>query len=199
MTSARWTPEQYQAYLDKGGKVPRFKELDTPATLTKKIKITLRPKKAKIDMLAELLLQLKITGIPAPTFTEYMFHGDRLWRSDLAWPRAMLLVEYEGGIFTGGAHTRGKHYESDCEKYNEAAILGYRVLRFTYDMVRTGLALSMIERALELAALNASTADQRGALLKVIKTRARRDGCVICHRRWNNHKENCPWPQLANE
>ncbi|KKM16662.1 hypothetical protein LCGC14_1683550, partial [marine sediment metagenome] len=32
--------------------------------------------------------------------------------------------------------------------YNEATLLGYRLLRFTYDMVRSGMALEQTERAL---------------------------------------------------
>jgi hypothetical protein len=57
----------------------------------------------------------------------------RRWRFDFAWPEQLVAVELEGGIWTGGAHTRGKHYQSDCEKYNAAALRGWRVLRYTTD------------------------------------------------------------------
>ncbi len=196
MAAARWTPEQYQAYLDKGGKVPHFKSLETPVTV---VKVTSRRKKKRVDMLAEFLLQLKIAGIPAPTSTEFIFHAERKWRADLAWPAAMLLVEYEGGIHTGGAHTRGKHFESDCEKYNEAALLGFSVLRFTYDMVRTGLALDQTERALERAKTTVHLERQRAKLFETIKEKNARSGCVLCQRHWSNHKDGCLWPQLVNE
>ena len=36
----------------------------------------------------------------------------------------------------------------DCEKYNEAALASWKVLRFTAAMVRNGEALGVIERAL---------------------------------------------------
>ena len=38
----------------------------------------------------------------------------------------------------------------DIEKYNEATLRGWRVLRVTGDMIRRGEALILIERALGL-------------------------------------------------
>ena len=57
------------------------------------------------------------------------------WRFDFAWPNEKVAVELEGGTWIRGAHTRGGHYRSDCEKYNFAQILGWKVLRFTGDML----------------------------------------------------------------
>ena len=42
-----------------------------------------------------------------------------------AFPDIKVAIECEGGIFSGGAHTRGKHYASDCEKYNAMTMLGW--------------------------------------------------------------------------
>jgi very-short-patch-repair endonuclease len=42
-------------------------------------------------------------------------------------------VELEGGVWTGGGHTRGKIFNANCDKYNAAAALGWVVLRFTTD------------------------------------------------------------------
>ena len=61
--------------------------------------------------------------------------GLRDWRFDFAWPNEKVAVELEGGTWVRGAHTRGRHFRSDCEKYNFAQLLGYRVLRFTGDML----------------------------------------------------------------
>jgi hypothetical protein len=55
----------------------------------------------------------------------------------------------DGGSWVRGRHSRGKGYEGDCEKANEAAIAGWRVLRVTTDMVKDGRALTTIERALK--------------------------------------------------
>lgn len=71
--------------------------------------------------------------------TEYCFAKKigRHWRSDFYVPCANLLIEYEGGVFT---HHRGRKrsrhltpsgYSNDCQKYNWASLLGYRVLRYT--------------------------------------------------------------------
>ena len=57
------------------------------------------------------------------------------WRFDFAWPNEKVAVELEGGTWIKGAHTRGNHYRSDCEKYNFAQISGWKVLRFTGDML----------------------------------------------------------------
>ena len=100
-----------------------------------------------------LKFQLKCNGIEAPK-TEYRFHPTRRWRFDFAWPDIMLAVECEGGNWTGGRHTTGTGFEADCEKYNEAVLAGWSVLRFTGDQVKSGYALVMIERFFLLADIN---------------------------------------------
>lgn len=63
---------------------------------------------------------------------EYKFCPDRGWRFDFAIPALKIAVEYEGGIFmqTSG-HNTAKHYTKDTEKYNRAAVLGWKVIRVT--------------------------------------------------------------------
>lgn len=90
---------------------------------------------------------LRCTNLPAPV-REFHFHPTRKWRTDFAWPDHRLLVEIEGGHWSGGRHTRGAGFEADCEKYNAAVQLGYRVLRFTGRMVKDGTAIRMTEQAL---------------------------------------------------
>ncbi len=62
---------------------------------------------------------------------EFKFLDDRKFRFDFAWPDELVAVEIEGGIWTGGGHTRGKGYASNCEKYNLAAVNGWSLLRYT--------------------------------------------------------------------
>ena len=57
---------------------------------------------------------------------EYRFSPARRWRFDFAWPDIKLAVEIEGR----GRHQTVVGYRSDCDKYNEAVRLGWRVLRF---------------------------------------------------------------------
>lgn len=89
---------------------------------------------------------LRASGLPEPV-REYQFARPRRWRFDLCWPDRRLALEIEGGIWTRGRHVRGKGYEADLEKYSEAALLGWKVLRVSTDMVNDGRALRLLERA----------------------------------------------------
>jgi hypothetical protein len=108
--------------------------------------------KSRPDLEGLLAAQLKLAGLPEP-MRQYRFHAQRRWKFDFAWPIPVksghaFAVEVEGGVWTRGAHTRGKRYTEDCRKYNSAALLGWVVLRFTGDQVRSGEALRTIEIAL---------------------------------------------------
>lgn len=85
--------------------------------------------------------------LPVPS-REYVFATPRKWRFDFAWWQQKLAVEVEGGSFIGGRHTRGSSFEKDCEKYAEATLAGWRVLRVTPHMIEDGRAISLIKRAL---------------------------------------------------
>ncbi|HFG6965477.1 DUF559 domain-containing protein [Acinetobacter baumannii] len=77
---------------------------------------------------------------------DYKFHPKRKWRADFLITGTKILVEVEGGIWSGGRHTRGKGYIGDMEKYNEAAMMGFTVLRFSTEQVKSGLAVQQIEK-----------------------------------------------------
>jgi len=94
-----------------------------------------------------LLFQLKTAKLPQPE-REYRFHPSRKWRFDLAWVAPRVACEIEGGIWSGGRHIRGKGFENDAKKYNAAVLLGWRVLRFSPAMIRSGQALETLEQAL---------------------------------------------------
>lgn len=100
-------------------------------------------------MKADLATLLKLHGLPTPT-AEYQFAPPRKWRFDWAWPElgVMLAVECEGGAWVGGRHTRPQGFAKDIEKYNCAVLLGWRLLRFTPDMIQSGKAVETIKRAL---------------------------------------------------
>jgi very-short-patch-repair endonuclease len=92
------------------------------------VKIT-KPKIKKPERYAWFLPMLQERWPDA--VAEFRFHPTRKWRSDFSIPSKRLLIEVEGGIFSGGRHTRGAGFMGDMEKYNAAAILGYRVLRYS--------------------------------------------------------------------
>ena len=62
---------------------------------------------------------------------EYRFHPTRKWRFDYAIPSHLIALEVEGGVWTGGRHIRASGFLGDMEKYNNAALLGWRVFRTT--------------------------------------------------------------------
>ena len=95
----------------------------------------------------ELAFQIKVCNLPIP-IREFKFHPKRKWKSDFVWTEQKLIVEVEGGIFSNGRHTRGIGFQNDCEKYNSATCLGYRVIRVTAEHIRSGQALKWIEEIL---------------------------------------------------
>lgn len=68
---------------------------------------------------------------------EHKFHPERRWRFDFAAPCAMVALEIEGGVWSGGRHTRGKGFIGDCHKYNGAVARGWKVLRVTPQMMES--------------------------------------------------------------
>jgi very-short-patch-repair endonuclease len=75
---------------------------------------------------------------------EFRFHPERKWRADFAHMASRTLIEIEGGIFLpgGGRHNRGGGYAKDAEKYLEAVLAGWTVIRLT----RAQIDLDFIER-----------------------------------------------------
>lgn len=98
--------------------------------------------------ISDLLLHIKasevVTEEPVP---EHRFHKTRKWRFDFAFPYLKIAVEYEGIYSSRSGHRMLLVFVKNCEKYNEANIEGWLLLRFSADMVRSGLAIDQIERA----------------------------------------------------
>jgi len=61
-----------------------------------------------------------------PPVRELKFHPERRWKFDFAWPELKLAVEIEGQ----GRHQTFVGFRRDCDKYNAALAMGWRVLRF---------------------------------------------------------------------
>jgi hypothetical protein len=121
-------------------------------------------------------LQMMAAKLPTP-LKEYPFAQQigRKWAADYAWPEWMILFEVEGGAFgnavhegrgawtrrkgerveieegtmirVGGGHNRGAGMQADCEKYSQASILGWIVVRATTTMIRDGIAITLLEAA----------------------------------------------------
>jgi very-short-patch-repair endonuclease len=97
----------------------------------------------KLSKLEETLaLQIRALNLPKPE-REYQFCS-RKWRFDFAYPEHKIAIECEGGVGTGGRHTRREGFADDCFKYNTATINDWSVLRFTSDMIYSGIAVEML-------------------------------------------------------
>jgi len=100
---------------------------------------------------AMLGLHLRAAGIHA--IPEHEFCPGRKWRADFAIIEHMLLIEVDGGNRmavigkNGKAVAIGRHtQDADMEKLNEAAILGWKIMRFSPAQIKSGMALKTIER-----------------------------------------------------
>jgi hypothetical protein len=94
-----------------------------------------------------LRFQLRAAGVEDPD-EQHVFARPRRWRFDFAWPAVLVAAEVEGGSWIKGHHSFGKGFEADCEKYNAATLLGWRVYRVTPAMIDDGRALALVEQAL---------------------------------------------------
>ncbi len=62
---------------------------------------------------------------------EFRFHAERKWRADFAHIESRTLIEIEGGLWIQGCDNRPQGFAADAQKYLEAALAGWRVLRLT--------------------------------------------------------------------
>ena len=115
-----------------------------------------RSRRSKHNWVNQLVQEIELSGLPTPR-REYLFHAERKWRFDLDWkPHGYLVAcEVDGGIWmqtsTGRpkGHAHPIRFQQDLEKFNEAALYGWLVIRVTPPMIQDGRALDWLKRALE--------------------------------------------------
>ncbi len=90
---------------------------------------------------------LRSVGLPAP-IREHRFHAIRRWRFDYAWPEQRVALEVDGGVWTGGRHTRGAGFIKDMEKLNTATVAGWRVVRVVPSKLCASATVGMLEALL---------------------------------------------------
>lgn len=95
--------------------------------------------------------------LPTP-IREFRFTEERRWRCDFVWmlpperlPLKGVILEIEGGIWLKkSGHSSGAGVSRDIEKYNEAALMGFIVLRATKYHLISGQAMEWVKRALNV-------------------------------------------------
>lgn len=106
-----------------------------------------------------LAFHMQVVGLPDPV-REFKFHPKRQWRADFAWPEYKVIVEVQGGIWMkptsrghGKGHAHPKRIRQDCEKSNEAQIMGWLVVKLVDSHIGTmmsgGKAIDYVTRALK--------------------------------------------------
>ncbi len=102
-----------------------------------------KEKQAKNDLFTVICK----TDIGIDVVKEYLFHPSRKWRFDYAVPEHKIAIEVEGGVWTGGRHTRPQGFLGDIEKYNAGTLLGWRIFRVTPDDLLRTKTLNLLKEA----------------------------------------------------
>jgi hypothetical protein len=108
-----------------GNKVPKS-ETKGAKSETKMPKMEISEPKA-ISHIKQVLYLAGIAYV-----TEHRFHPTRKWRFDIAIPSLMVAIEYEGLAFKKTGHTTSEGYTNNCDKYNTATNMGWKVYRYTF-------------------------------------------------------------------
>ena len=98
---------------------------------------------AATDYADTLALIIRSAEDIEPPVRNLLFHVVRKWTFDCAWPMYMVAAEVDGGNhMVRWSEKQGRHVvvgrhaqDEDMRKLNEAALLGWRVLRFTPQML----------------------------------------------------------------
>lgn len=107
---------------------------------------------------AELERNMKLEGLPTPELQHrFAHHLGRQYRFDFAWPERLLAVEVDGGRWLVRRGKNGRpvpvgfhNHIDDYRKLNLAARLGWRVMRFMPEMIRSGEAVQELKSWLTL-------------------------------------------------
>jgi hypothetical protein len=116
--------------------------------------------------------------------SEVQFHPSRKWRFDFAHMGTKTAIEIEGGIYAtayrqnicrvckqakSGRHNSGRGFVADCEKYNEATILGWRIFRLTGAQIAAPMLERIISSINTSTSLQADKAITDGGLVALVK------------------------------
>lgn len=100
--------------------------------------ISSRPKFKKVSK-EKQHIEMILSTLKIPYEKEFRFAPTRKFAADFFVPSLNLLIEYEGLVFNSNratstgksGHTTVTGYSSNCSKYNLAACMGFKLLRYT--------------------------------------------------------------------
>jgi very-short-patch-repair endonuclease len=125
----------------------------------------------------DLARRIDHAGLPTPE-RQYPFAASvgRKHRFDFAWPDRMLAVEVDGGTHLAvGNRAVGWHAsKDDYRKRNLAAMLGWRILAYRPDMIRSGDAIFDLTHLLLSARTDSEGIIERQAYYLAQESAARR-------------------------
>jgi hypothetical protein len=131
-----WTEEKVK-YLKDHGHIRGYTEVKKKNSHKKRINI---PQRSEEKDWLSWNLPFWCNEHSVTLETEYAFHPARKWKFDWAIPALKIAVEYEG-IFKKDKSVTGHNsiggVMRDIEKYNQAQLLGWRVIRVTANNYRT--------------------------------------------------------------
>lgn len=103
---------------------------------------------ANTQKITDLFTSIVKVDLKEDCVKEFKFHPTRRWRFDYALPAHKIALEVEGGVWTGGRHTRPQGFLRDIEKYNTATLMGWRVFRITPDELVRSTTLNLLRQAI---------------------------------------------------
>lgn len=126
-----WSEKHLRLLASQG----KLRGYHIPAAVKKdsgKPKNIIPPKKTKGLVWLEWNLEYWCKEHALTLTREHQFCPGRKFRFDFCVIDLKIAVEFEGGIYQQiSGHNTAKHYTKDTDKYNWAAVLGWRVIRVT--------------------------------------------------------------------
>ena len=125
------------------GQLARVQPAPTPAAIAKPA----RRKRRDTGVLDRKFREAftKAGGRLEDLVPEFVFAAPRKWRADFFHPASKTLIELEGGLHLIGRHNSPEGYARDCQKYNAASALGYRLFRLPSNLITEQYLRSVVE------------------------------------------------------
>ncbi len=146
------TPEGQAKAQELGLPLDGFKPVQQKKATKRKPRQEMSTKTKKPSTFTALC---KAHGLTEPV-SEYEFATEigRKWRFDHCWPDIELALEIEGNVWASVNGKKSRHFHGqgildDMEKYNWAAILGWRVLRCEPKDIESGKVFELLKAAFE--------------------------------------------------